>query len=837
LKLLSPLKGWVAPLDEVSDAVFAGRMLGEGVAIDPISDVLVAPCEAEVISIARTGHAVTLRTDEGAALLIHIGLDTVALDGAGFEACVEAGARVKAGDPLIRFDLDRLARCARSLITPVLVTNPDVFRLVTHRLDCEIDAGDVLMEVIAIGGAVQTDVTMGERLDRDVVLGFPHGLHARPAARVAALAKPFAADIAVLAGDVRADAKSPIALMTLGAGSGAVLTLSARGGDAAAALEVLGAFLASAGGEAPEPKSKLMAAPPPRPEARDGALSGVCAAPGRAVGPTFLYRRDEVSISSESRWPAYEAAALDAALAQVKSEIASPAASGQGAEIMVAHLALLEDEALLSAARQDIAEGKSAGVAWREVLDARATALRALPDPRLRERAGDLDDLKRRVLIALGGEARTPEVPAGVILLADDLLASELLALSGRIKGLCTAAGGPTSHVAIIAASQGLPALAAAGEGVLATADGTLAVLDASGGRLLLDPPADVLALERLEEQRSLAARAAATAAAAEPARLKSGERIEVFANLGGVADTQAALGNGAEGCGLLRSEFLFMDRPDPPSEDEQRAAYQAIADALDGRPLIVRTLDIGGDKPVAYLPLPKEENPALGLRGVRTSLWRPDLLRTQLRAILRVRPFGLCKIMVPMVASPNELIAVREMLEAEKAALGVTDRIELGVMIETPAAAVTARAIAKVADFLSIGTNDLTQYALAMDRGNPLVAAGIDALHPAVLRLIALTCEGAQAEGKPVGVCGALASEPLAAAALVGLGVTELSATPTMIPELKARLRGLTLKDCRHAASTALAAGSAGEARAHLAVFAEGSAAEPPEAVAEAAR
>jgi phosphocarrier protein FPr/phosphocarrier protein len=837
LKLLSPLKGWVAPLDEVSDPVFAGRMLGEGVAIDPISDVLVAPCEAEVISVARTGHAVTLRTGEGLELLIHIGLDTVALGGAGFEACVESGARVTAGDPLIRFDLDLLARCARSLITPVLVTNPDAFRIVTHRLDCEIDAGDVLMEVIAIGGAVQTDVTMGERLDRDVVLGFPHGLHARPAARVAALAKPFAADIALLAGDVRADAKSPIALMTLGAGSGALLTLTARGGDAAAALDLLGAFLASDGGEAPESASKPMSASAPRPKATDGALTGVCAAPGRAVGPTFLYRRVEVSISSESQGAAHEAAALDAALAQVKLEIASSVASRQGTEILVAHLALLEDEALLAAARRGLTEGRSAGVAWCDVMEAQAAALSALPDPRLRERARDIEDLKRRVLIALGGAAQGPEVPHGVILLADDLLPSELLALSSRIKGLCTAAGGPTSHVAIIAASQGLPALAAAGEGVLATADGTMAVLDASGGRLLLDPPADVLARERLEETRSLAARATARAAAAEPGRLKSGERIEVFANLGGLADAEAALVNGAEGCGLLRSEFLFMDRAEPPSEDEQRAAYQAIADALGGRPLIVRTLDIGGDKPVAYLPLPKEENPALGLRGVRTSLWRPDLLRTQLRAILRVRPFGLCKIMVPMVASPHELIAVRQMLEAEKAALGVTERIELGVMIETPAAAVTARAIAKVADFLSIGTNDLTQYALAMDRGNPLVAAGIDALHPAVLRLIALTCEGALAEGKPVGVCGALASEPLAAPALVGLGVTELSATPNMIADLKAGLRGLTLEGCRRAASMALAAGSAGEARAHLAAFAEGRATEPPMTAAEASQ
>jgi multiphosphoryl transfer protein len=278
-----------------------------------------------------------------------------------------------------------------------------------------------------------------------------------------------------------------------------------------------------------------------------------------------------------------------------------------------------------------------------------------------------------------------------------------------------------------------------------------------------------------------------------------------VFANVGSEKDALAAVANGAEGSGLLRTEFLFLDRDTPPDEDEQARQYQAVASALDGRPLIVRTLDVGGDKAAPYLPIPTEENPALGLRGVRVSLWRPHLLKTQIRAILRVKPLGQCRIMVPMVGSLSELRAVRAVLDEAKREMGVAERVELGVMIETPAAAVTADLIAAEADFLSVGTNDLTQYVLAMDRGNPELAARIDALHPAVLRMIDQTCKGAAKHGRWVGVCGGLASDLAAVPVLLGLGVTELSATAAVVPEVKALVRRLSLPACRDLAAKTL--------------------------------
>jgi len=317
----------------------------------------------------------------------------------------------------------------------------------------------------------------------------------------------------------------------------------------------------------------------------------------------------------------------------------------------------------------------------------------------------------------------------------------------------------------------------------------------------------------RLAERQARLAKSRAEAA--EPGRLADGTRIEVFANLGSEADARAAVAAGAEGCGLLRTEFLFLDRAAPPDEDEQAAAYQAIADALEGRPLVIRTLDVGGDKPAPYLDLPAEENPALGLRGVRIGLQQPELLAQQVRAILRVRPEGQVRILIPMVASVWELRVVRALVDAAGDATGSDAPVQVGVMVETPAAAVTADLLAAEADFLSVGTNDLTQYGLAMDRGNPAVAAGVDALHPAVLRLIAQTCAGARKHDRQVAVCGGLAADPLGAPVLVGLGVTELSAPPGAVPELKARLRTLTLAACRALAERALDCEGPAEVRA----------------------
>lgn len=811
--LLAPLKGWVAPLSEVPDEVFAGRMLGDGVAIDPTGGMLHAPCNGVVIALAHAHHAVTLRSDEGAEILIHIGLETVTLDGEGFTPQVQNGQRVSAGDPLIAFDLDHLARNAKSLITPILITNSDAFAFTWNATDCEIEVGAPLIELKALGGATAPDIAQDQVEHRQIViLGLPHGLHARPAGRLAVLARPFAARVTITAGERTADVLSPVALMTLGATAGGELVLVGRGVDAPAALAALAAFLASDGGEAiehaPSPASPITLV-----NAEDGVIRGVAAAPGFVVGLAVRLKRQIVKVERDGQGTAAERTALTEALTRIRADLAR--GRGAAGEIMAAHLALLDDPTLVAAAETEIAAGRSAAFAWGAALDAQAAVLQTLADPRLRERAADLQDLKRQVQIALGGVVEAaPDLPPDAILLADDLLPSELIDLGSCIAGFCTARGGPTSHVAIIAASLGLPAVVAAGQAVLKVGEGTDVILDADGARLIPAPSPAELKAARTEIAARTQHRATALAAAAEPCRMADGMRIEVFANLEQASGAAPAVANGAEGCGLLRTEFLFMDRATAPEEAEQCAAYQAIADALGNRPLIVRILDIGADKPVTYLPAAQEDNPALGLRGVRLSLARPELLHTQLRAILGVTPAGRCRIMAPMVADLAELRAVRTALDAARAEMDITAPVQLGVMVETPAAALIAAELAMEADFLSIGTNDLTQYALAMDRTNPAVAAGIDALHPAVLRLIALTCEGAAKSGKWVGVCGGLASEIAAAPLLIGLGVTELSAAPAAIPALKAVIRPLTLAGCRDLARAALKAPTAAAVR-----------------------
>jgi phosphoenolpyruvate-protein phosphotransferase len=341
-----------------------------------------------------------------------------------------------------------------------------------------------------------------------------------------------------------------------------------------------------------------------------------------------------------------------------------------------------------------------------------------------------------------------------------------------------------------------------------------MVIVDADAGTLQTAPTAAAIEQARAAVESRFMRRAKTQAEAQTDCRALDGTRVEVFANLGNVMDAAAAVANGAEGCGLLRTEFLFIDRETAPAESEQLAAYQGIAAALGPRPLILRLMDVGGDKPLRYLPLPAEENPALGLRGVRTALAHPDLMRTQLRAALRVQPAGNVRLLIPMVTDVAEILAVRAVIDELEAEIGIHARIELGAMIETPAAALMAARLIREVDFLSIGSNDLTQYTLAMDRGHPQLAGRTDALHPAVLRLIAATASAGAAAGKLVAVCGGVAADRLAVPILLGLGVRELSVVPAAVPAIKHQIRSLRIDGCRELAMHCLELASPAEVR-----------------------
>lgn len=847
--LVAPLAGWSTPLDEAPDAVFAERMLGDGLAIDPTGTTLYAPCDGELIAVPSTKHAITVRTPQGAEVLLHVGIDTVGLGGEGFQLHVREGQRVRTGERLLSFDLDLLARRATSVLTPILVVEGTGFSVTRRTLDREVNVGDFLMELSPVSSATRAPEQDGSGatvIRRRVSVALEHGIHARPAALLAGVLKNLTAQVSLVAHGREANAHSTISLMTLGVKKGDEVEVRASGPDAAAAISAIETALrtekgatpgtaaarhvgsrshgggASAGGTSAVPsfggESNASTAPAagapssPAVSKNAGVLRGVIASRGLAVGYTLQLTRPEITVLERGAGISHETAELDRARSLVRARLQAVASSGPDAtrDIIGAHLELLDDPELVGGARAAIANGKSAGYSWRQVIRATVDALRALNDARMAERVDDLLDLESQVLGALngngGGSPLTRELPGKTILVAKDLLPSQLVALdTSHLAGICLAAGGPTSHVAILAAAMGIPVLVAMGPELLMLSDGTAVVLDAEKGLLRVDPDRGQLAVAESELDRRRERRVAEQAAAQRDCRTADGTRIEVLANVGSATEAEAAIRNGAEGCGLLRTEFLFLERQSPPDEAEQAAQYQRIATALSGRPLTLRTLDIGGDKPIPYLPLPHEENPALGLRGVRTSLWRPDLLRVQLRAALSICPADQARIMLPMITDAAEIRTVRNMLDEERRAIGRTTPIELGVMIETPAAAVMSDRIAAEADFLSIGTNDLTQYTLAMDRGHPELAARLDALHPAVLRLIARTAGAAMSRGRRVAVCGGLASDPAAAPILIGLGVHELSMVPSVIPQLKALISSVTLDACRDLARQAL--------------------------------
>jgi multiphosphoryl transfer protein len=655
----------------------------------------------------------------------------------------------------------------------------------------------------------------------DVRIESPHGLHARPATALVDIAKGFDATIRVRHGDRAGDAKSLIALLNLGVDSGATIRVMAEGPDADAALAALREAIELGLEESEEAQP---AAPDGAPIAWEGpTLAGVAASPGMAVGPVWQYQRGKIVVAATARDPAAELARLERAiegakreLSELYAEVKAKAGAGRAA-IFKAHAEFLEDRGISDGALELIrGDSRSAGYAWEKSYMEQAKALAAQTDPVLAGRAVDLRDVGRRVLRLLAERIEdAPNLPdTPVILVADELSPSDTARLDPALAlGICTAAGGPTSHTAIIARSLGIPAVVGAGDSVLDIADGTSIVLDGDSGTLVLAPtPADSNLAARVQAELA-ERREAERRACYQPAITTDGARVEVVANIAAPQEAAKAVEAGGEGVGLLRTEFLFLGRDQAPTEDEQAAAYTRMVEALNGLPIIIRTLDIGGDKAVPYMAMPAEENPFLGERGIRLCLNRPELFRTQLRAIFRAAASGPVRIMYPMISTVEELKRAKALTEEVRLELGA-DPVEIGIMIEVPSAVMLAQELALEVDFFSIGSNDLTQYCLAVDRMHPVLSRQADGLHPAVLRMIDLTVRAAEKAGKWVGVCGGIAGDPAGVAILTGLGVKELSVSIPSIAAVKAQIRGLSMEHARDLARRALACTNAAAVR-----------------------
>lgn len=673
------------------------------------------------------------------------------------------------------------------------------------------------------------EVHDGEELTVDLLVLNKMGLHARPAANLVSTAGKFKSSVQIRKGGEIASAKSINQVALLSVKNGDTIVVAVSGPDAQEALEALVELHKDNFGERDEDVAAIIEEAKPVAQAGDGTISGAPGSGGYAVGPAYVHQaslpeveRKEISATVdevEKLDQAISTALIEIKALQKETEKTSGKAS---AAIFDVHAMIIGDQDMRDKASARISEQKiNAEFAWFEVMDKMAADYRNLDDAYMQARAADVMDCGGRVLrILVGEEEQGIRLDNEAVIVAHDLSPSDVAGLDlNKVLGVITEVGGVTSHAAILSRSMGIPAVIGAGESIQQIANGVTLALNGFEGIVWTDP--DQAVADDIAGKRAawLAEREEAKVKGAAPAKTLDGTEILVMGNIGVPADAPRVLEYGAEGVGLFRTEFLFQDRSEAPTEDEQVEAYAEAAKAMQGNPVIIRTLDIGGDKPVKYLDTPKEDNPFLGERGVRFCMARPELFRTQLRALLRAASEEHIWIMYPMISDFDELCGVLDFQndvreELVKEGVDIADKIKTGIMIEVPSAVAIADKLAEKCDFFSIGTNDLTQYVMAADRGNASVSKLCDNLNPAVLRMVGMTCDAAKKAGIEVGMCGELAGNSKASALLLGLGLDELSMNGPAIPDVKEAIRSVNMDDCRALAQKALAATSSDEVR-----------------------
>ncbi|MEE3748406.1 phosphoenolpyruvate-protein phosphotransferase PtsI [Pasteurella multocida] len=552
-------------------------------------------------------------------------------------------------------------------------------------------------------------------------------------------------------------------------------------------------------------------------------ISGIPASPGIVFGKALVLKEEKIVLDmqkiSESQIDSEIARFYQGRNAAVEqlSAIRDRAAKTLGEEkaaIFEGHLMILEDEELEEEIIDYLRTNKvNAGVAASKIIDQQVTMLSEIDDEYLRERAGDIRDIGNRLIKNILGMhiVDLGDINEEAILVAYDLTPSETAQLNlDKVLGFITDIGGRTSHTSIMARSLELPAIVGTNHVTSQVNTGDYLILDAVNNVVYVNPSQDEITRLKGLQQKLLEEKAELAKLKDLPALTLDGHRVDVVANIGTIRDVDGADRNGAEGVGLYRTEFLFMDREQLPTEEEQFVAYKDVVEAMNGRLVILRTMDIGGDKELPYLNLPKEMNPFLGWRAIRIALDRREILHAQLRAVLRASAFGKLAVMFPMIISVEEIRELKSVIETLKQELrnegkAFDESIQIGVMVETPSAAVNAKFLAKEVDFFSIGTNDLTQYTLAVDRGNELISHLYNPMSPSVLSLIKQVIDASHAEGKWTGMCGELAGDEKAAVLLLGMGLDEFSMSAISVPRIKKLIRNVNYEDTKALAMKAL--------------------------------
>lgn len=673
-----------------------------------------------------------------------------------------------------------------------------------------------------------------------VKLTNPHGLHARPAAQFVQTVLAFDAQVTVQKqGQPQkiVPGNSLNALTSLGAIEGDEIVITAQGKQAQEVLRALQTLLQdkipaleTTPVTSPKPVEIITVSTSEKKEKETAAsIKGIPVSEGIVIAPALFAKRQftqppQSSTSDPStEWNRLQSAIQHTQIALEKRYQSIVAKIGENqAAIFKAHQWMLKDPLLLEKAQHQILDrGQSAVAAWQSVIEETIQSMAQVEDPYIQQRSADVRDIGNQVLQELfGGAPLFVKPDQSGILLVDELNPSDIAHLNPqKILGVITHAGAATSHAAILLKGLAIPSISGIDLNLLGIKEGEIIAMDGAQGLVWVHPSAELE--DQLNTRRSLwlKQQQALSQIRHLPAITIDGRKVDVYANVGGLPEAQIAVQNGAEGVGVLRTEFLFLKRDTPPSEEEQVHLLEQIATTLENRPIIVRTLDIGGDKSLPYLPLSREFNPYLGVRAIRLSFQNPHLFSTQLRAILRAAKNYHLRIMLPMIATLEDIQRSRDWLEKSHQELEGQNiahgwPVELGIMVEIPSAALLSARLADQVDFFSIGTNDLTQYTMAAERGNPGLLEYSDALHPAILMEIQKIVEAAHASGKWAAVCGEIASDLMAVPLLVGLDVDELSLVPNEIPHIKSIIRSLRYEDTRALAQTALACATALEVR-----------------------
>ena len=824
--LIAPLSGKVYPIERSADQVFAQRIIGDGFVIDPSSNCVVAPCDGIITQLHRAKHAISIKTNQDIEVLIHIGIDTVKLNGKGFEDKVALKDEVKLGQPLIYFDPDEVSKHA-NLQTVIIITTGQTGNLI-NKEGSDVEAGKTKAFTIHSNDTAKipeaTKSKTKAQESREITILNPQGLHARPAAQLIQSVKSYDADITIVNNDNNkiAPIKSLTALLELNTKCGSKLTFNVQAENPTQVLDALEQAISSGLGEQVETLQPVYSYQDEQPliswgETDASHIVGISAARGMVAG-TVLHQYHSFpdlpekgeGIEEELGQLTYGINKAQNSLEELIKKLKSYASSLHE-DVFIAHQELLNDPILINTAEELIKQGKSAMWSWHSCYLDKAKELRGLNNPLLAARADDIEDVGSRVLRALIGIlTSTEEIPENTILFLDSITPSEIVSLDkSKIIAICTVKGGATSHAAILASSLNIPYIASASNKIREVKTGTEIIVDANKGVINIAPTAqqlkDLLIYKNklIEINKKIAENKSTAAVTID------GVRVLVAANIADTEDVEQAKNLGADGIGLTRSEFIFMNRMSAPTVEEQETIYKKILETMAGdHPIVIRTLDAGGDKPISYLPIDKEDNPFLGERGIRIGILRPSILRDQIKALLKSATNNL-NIMLPMVSSILELRAVKKLIEEEQNKLqqasGKKINVGIGIMVEVPSVAIIADQFAQEVDFFSIGSNDLIQYTLAVDRGHAKLGKWVDGLDPAVLHLINKTITAAKKYGKWVGICGGMAADVAAVPILVGLGIDELSMSAHNIPMIKQRIRELDFAACKKIAEQAL--------------------------------